>query len=270
MGRGFRLGLNEIHEDTRKFQPRNPYANPVRKIGQRVQQIQQQLEELINHLNTDDKHTLEPLKVWLDPLNDQYYVVDGHHRLEAYRQANWRRNKKIPCVVIEAKDAHEALIRVFKENTRSKLGYTAGERVEAAWKERCRLERAETPPTTKHMVSTLGISSGTASNFNGVIKKLKAKNGNELPFNVGHWKTYAKLFNDDGEDDEQGESTNNPYTTRIANDLAEVFERHDLATQTDVASKLSDKLNDQLIGTESEDELQWSPLSLEEKLEDEF
>lgn len=40
---------------------------------------------------------LDPLTLWTDPETGELVVVDGHHRLAAYKQIGWR--KKVPALV---------------------------------------------------------------------------------------------------------------------------------------------------------------------------
>lgn len=54
-------------------------------------------EVLIPELNK--KGTLKPLVVWKNERNGKKYVIDGHHRLIAYKKAGW--NKEIPAVVVD-------------------------------------------------------------------------------------------------------------------------------------------------------------------------
>jgi len=269
MARKFGLKMSDIRVDTYRFQPRNIFVNDVRQINTRKKQSQQQLEEMVSYLKADSRHTLEPLKVWLDPLNDMHFIVDGHHRMQAYTEAGWRPNKKIPCVVIEAKDGHEALARVFKDNTRAKMGYTTAERTEAAWKERCRLERDENPPKVKHMKDTFGISIGTASNFNKVINHVKSRKGNQLPDKMGGWKSYSKMLGDDYDSSKSEDDLNHSHATRLANDIAETFERFNVDMQILVAEKLSDRMND-LLGRDNQGNLRWIGMYLKDELDDDF
>ncbi|WP_297809742.1 ParB/RepB/Spo0J family partition protein [uncultured Methylophaga sp.] len=264
MARRFGLLRKDIHIDEYRFQARNPYANELRKVHRRKKQIEQQLEELTEYLKADTKHELEPIKVWKDPLNDKYFVVDGHHRLQAYEEAKRRANRKLPCVVIQAETPHEALAKVFKENSRGKLGYTAAERIEAAWVERCRLERIEEAPTVKHMAQTFGISAGTASNFNKVICKLKRSNGGELPKKLANWKIYAKQPDDDGQED----APTAPFAASIAYNIGESIVKHPVDVQEMIVAALAERLNDHLKSCGAEGEMKRWSLSLWDADED--
>lgn len=264
MARRFGLLRKDIHTDEYRFQARNPYANELRKVHRRKKQIEQQLEELTEYLKADTKHELEPIKVWKDPLNDKYFVVDGHHRLQAYEEAKRRANRKIPCVIIQAETPHDALAKIFKENSRSKLGYTTAERIEAAWVERCRLERIEEAPTVKHMAQIFGISVGTASNFNRVICKLKRENGGMLQSNLANWKVYAKQH----EDNEQGDTPTAPFATSLAYNIGESITKHPVEIQEMIVAALAERLNDHLKSCGMEGDMKRWSLFLEDDDED--
>lgn len=69
-------------------------------------------------------------------MSDEYFIVDGRHRLEAFNTIGSKANKRMSCVVIEEIDSREALARVFKDNAGAKMDYTSAERTVAVWKER--------------------------------------------------------------------------------------------------------------------------------------
>lgn len=61
------------------------------------------------HIDVDESHVddlagilksgndLDPLALWRDPTSQGLVVIDGHHRVAAYKQAGWPR--KVPAVV---------------------------------------------------------------------------------------------------------------------------------------------------------------------------
>jgi hypothetical protein len=72
---------------------------------------------------------LEPILVF--PVADKYYVMDGHHRLAAYRTAGWKGD--IPAIVFTG-SLDEAVREALRRNTKNKLPMTAKDRTEAAWR----------------------------------------------------------------------------------------------------------------------------------------
>ncbi|MCA1971547.1 MAG: ParB/RepB/Spo0J family partition protein [Caenispirillum sp.] len=73
----------------------------------------------------------------LDPVEvvhvaGRFFVVDGHHRVEAYREAGWRK-QPVPVRVIPERPSRAAL-RAGAANSRLRLQMREWERSEAAWK----------------------------------------------------------------------------------------------------------------------------------------
>jgi len=98
------------------------------------------------HLGTDEHHVndlarvpdngdpLDPLTLWENPKTGEFFVVDGHHRLAAYKQAGWRR--KVPAVVHNC-DLQEARLLALRENGKTRLPLSPEERLDAAWRLVC-------------------------------------------------------------------------------------------------------------------------------------
>ena len=108
---------------------------------------------------------LEPLLVY--PMNGRFFVIDGHHRLDAYRKARWKR--PIPVEVFEG-TYDEARLAALTGNTKDKLRLSGPEKREAAWKlvNEGKLSKAE--------IVKLGVASdGTYSLMRRVRKKLIAR-----------------------------------------------------------------------------------------------
>jgi hypothetical protein len=80
--------------------------------------------------------TIEDKRKALDPIlvtavGKMFYVVDGHHRLEAYRLAKWQ--KEIPVTYFEG-SLREARDEAWRRNYKNKLPMTRGDKLEAAWR----------------------------------------------------------------------------------------------------------------------------------------
>ncbi len=76
---------------------------------------------------------LEPMTVWKRG-EDDYVVVDGHHRHAAYEAIG--HTKPVPVVVHEC-SKREAMLLALSENTKTKLPMTKTERDNAAWRLVC-------------------------------------------------------------------------------------------------------------------------------------
>ena len=137
------LRMSELIDNERKFQERIPYANGSRKYHVMKKREDDHVKELIEVIQRNPEDDLDNLKVWKDPDSLGWYLVDGFHRLKAYRDSGRRANKKLTCDVVEARNEHEVRLLVFKQNSKSQLGFTQRERLEAVWREVIRREAEE-------------------------------------------------------------------------------------------------------------------------------
>ncbi|MEO9682778.1 MAG: ParB N-terminal domain-containing protein [Tateyamaria sp.] len=88
--------------------------------------------ELVGILKQDRE--LDPVTLWEDPETGATVLVDGHHRLAAYRRAEW--SKPIPSQVHHC-DRKAARLLAMGENGKARLQFTTTERRNAAWALAC-------------------------------------------------------------------------------------------------------------------------------------
>jgi hypothetical protein len=71
---------------------------------------------------------LEPILVL--PVRDHYYVIDGHHRVEAYHSVKWK-----PLVPVEVfhGSLRDARIEAFRRNSKDKLPMSKQDKMEGTW-----------------------------------------------------------------------------------------------------------------------------------------
>jgi ParB-like chromosome segregation protein Spo0J len=74
------------------------------------------------------EESFAPLHVF--PTGKQFYVMDGHHRLAAYRAAGWKASIPVRVFTGSLQEAREAALA---DNVRDKLPMTPLEKQEAAW-----------------------------------------------------------------------------------------------------------------------------------------
>lgn len=77
-----------------------------------------------------DGKPLAAVDVWWG--GDGYYLIDGHHRVEAYKAAKWQATKPVPVAVYRG-SLTQALLKAGHGNTPDKLAMTKGEKTQAAW-----------------------------------------------------------------------------------------------------------------------------------------
>lgn len=100
------------------------------------------------------------------PVGKDYYVMDGHHRLAAYDNAEW--TKAIPAQVF-AGSLREAERAALRSNNKDKLSLTREDRTEAAW----RLVRQRDPhDSIRSITQDTGASKGSVNTMRATFEKL--------------------------------------------------------------------------------------------------
>lgn len=125
--------------DQMLIQPRKRNVN-LRDIETRPEVFQ------FRHVEADPHHVsdlvdalqraadLDPVALWQDPVSGALVVIDGHHRIAAYRKAG---RKKVPARLHRC-DHSKALLMALVENGKTRLPLTNDERQDAAWRLTCR------------------------------------------------------------------------------------------------------------------------------------
>lgn len=116
------------------------------------------------------KEPLDPILVYPSEATG-YVVVDGHHRLWAYRKARWEH--PVPVVVFRG-TPEEAREAALKANNKNKLPLTKEQRQEIAWKMTKEYYLDENTRNSKELTKRLsGVSEGIVSEMRRVAKKHK-------------------------------------------------------------------------------------------------
>jgi hypothetical protein len=157
------LLLKEIATDPDKFQWRVSQFNKVESA--------EHIRTLTRALRGSDV-PFEPLLVF--QMDGRFYVIDGHHRVAAYRKARWK--KPIPVRVFVG-TLEQARLAALEGNIRDKLRMSGPEKREAAWRlvKEDKLSKAD-------IVKRGIVSEGTVSTMRRVLKSLTevGMNPNEL------------------------------------------------------------------------------------------
>lgn len=127
----------------------------------------------------DNGNILDPLSLWLDPDTEKLVVVDGHHRLAAYKQYGWRR--KVPALVFSCGIERARLI-ALRENGKARLPLSKDERTDAAWALVC----LDLEDYSRRIIrENTGVGDGTVANMRRTYKALlKRDPESEMP---RHW-----------------------------------------------------------------------------------
>ena len=121
------LPLDRIFLATAVFQPR--LLN-----GWEVSRSADHVESLLEAIKSSPHHTLDPIVVWWS--GKCFRVIDGHHRLEAYRRAAKQpklRVEAIPVIVFEG-TLERAIAEAIRSNAKDKLAMTQEDKLNAAWR----------------------------------------------------------------------------------------------------------------------------------------
>ena len=111
--------LPDIHAARQVFQ--------WRLARERALQKQEHTLELARALK--DGRRFPPLTVYL--IGEKFYVLDGHHRLDAYHTVGW--TKPVPVTLFKG-SFEDAWTHALQANSATKLPMTRDEKSEAAWK----------------------------------------------------------------------------------------------------------------------------------------
>ncbi len=118
--RNKKLPIKNIRVNLEVFQCRS-----IDNFGESQRLSANHIKELRERLRTEE---LDAITIY--NVGGNYYVIDGHHRLEAYRQEGIR---QIPVTEFKG-EAKEALFYGIKENSKNKISLTKEQRSELCWR----------------------------------------------------------------------------------------------------------------------------------------
>lgn len=113
-------------KEAEAYQPRNVRLAPYRDRGRLESASEAHIEDLAAKLA--DGHDLEPLLV--ARIGGELFLIDGHHRLRAYRR---ERRRSVPVRIRESSEAEALLASKAANCDGVKLPMHAEQKREAAW-----------------------------------------------------------------------------------------------------------------------------------------
>lgn len=132
----------------------------------------------------------------LDPvtvvdMGGKWFLVDGHHRMQAYRRAKWKR--EVPVNVVQsnlqaAERVEWAITLSIAENAKAKLGLVEADKMARAWQAVAR----EAPGSIAGLSKTYGVSERTIANMRKVRATL-ADAGKDLELTPS-WSAANRAF----------------------------------------------------------------------------
>lgn len=119
--------------------------------------------------------TLDPVSVWLEPDTNRLVLVDGHHRIAAYREAGWA--DAIPAEVHHC-DRRKARLLAIADNGKARLPFNKNERMNAAWALVCDDPTNGWTYSKAEIEQATGAGNGTIAEMRRTLKRLLADNPN--------------------------------------------------------------------------------------------
>lgn len=207
------LPLSCVIEIPRVFQIRNGEVD------------ERHVSDLLKALNIHG--ALDPVTVWR--CADQVFLIDGHHRLAAYRR--WKKSAELPVVWFNG-TVDEAILHAETANGKLKLGLTYEERSNYAWKlvvhaeQLGKLSRAQ-------LVKRANIAKGTIDNMRAALAALGSRAGS-----LSRWHEAMKEWKRGLQDDDQDfdDSWQEAQAMMIVDRLGKEFGKT-LATKPEIAAK---------------------------------
>ncbi len=152
------LLLMDIHTAPRVFQ----FRCPGRYEEERV------VSDIVQDLKATPPRLPGPILV--TAVGCRWFVVDGHHRLDAYRAANWKGGIPVKCFTGSLKDARREAVR---RNALNKIHMSREEKSEAAW--RMYVDGQRDPDwqlTWKQIADDAHVSKSSVARMAAAVEKL--------------------------------------------------------------------------------------------------
>ena len=188
------IAIKHINTAQSVLQPRG--LNDISASEEHIKVLVKAIEQNI------PSHTLDPITIWWSGSN--YRVIDGHHRLEAYRQVHKAGSIKLPSIPVQLFEGSlkDALLESTKLNSKDKLAMTEDDKFDRAWKLVC-LECY----TIRETANVCGVSDPTISRMRKKLSEYQEKFPQAWNGEVFHltWKQAMMLDKEEHEFDEEWE-----------------------------------------------------------------
>jgi ParB-like chromosome segregation protein Spo0J len=147
-------------------------------------------------------------------VGNKYFVVDGHHRLDAYHTAGWRR--PVPVEYFEG-TLREARAEALERNTKHGLRMTADAKAEAAWELviENKLKRSEISKHTTVPIRTVARMRAVLKEHRDQVKEWSWIRARRLT-----WAKDLEFASGDGKHDDAKESWKEKQARRLASYIA--------------------------------------------------
>jgi hypothetical protein len=149
------LALSDVHVADKVFQWRLPDEDVLADTLF--------VQDLVDALEAQEQ-PLQPFDtILVVPIGQQFFLVDGHHRLDAYATFGWK--GPVPVEVFPG-NLQDAILEAWKRNAHNKLPMTKASRYEAAW----RLVK-ERKLTRRQITNLTNVKRSTLTNMRSVLEE---------------------------------------------------------------------------------------------------
>jgi hypothetical protein len=176
------LALSELHVAPFVFQWRTIVRQAKTDSEQHTLNLARALQ--------DSDAPFGPLLIYL--IGGKYYVLDGHHRLDAYHSVRW--SKKVPVTVFSGA-LEEARSKALELNSRDKLAMTHIDKLEAAWDltKTTNLSIAEVNKLSTASKRTISYMRRAWKRLCGQFRKEGSKQANKEAGALQYYKSIAEM-----------------------------------------------------------------------------
>lgn len=155
------LPLSELEVVTSVLQPRS--------IGD-MASSEAHIRTLMDAAMNEHKNLLDPLCIWWS--GQRWLIVDGHHRLEAYRrlQSNGKGASVVPVEVFVG-TLKQAIIEATKRNAKDKLPMTKDDKSNRAWQ----LVMIGSEFSKREIAKVCAVATSTVGRMRAKLEEIKAE-----------------------------------------------------------------------------------------------
>ncbi|TPE50853.1 hypothetical protein FJM67_09795 [Maribrevibacterium harenarium] len=121
-----KLSIKSIRVEVSVFQPRD--------LGNDTGSKENHIRGLVDAIYCNPSKVLDPIIVWWSGAG--WYLLDGHHRLEAYKRVIAQKRIKIPKIPVRVfeGDLNGAMLESIRHNSKDKLPMTKDDKINRAWR----------------------------------------------------------------------------------------------------------------------------------------
>lgn len=144
-----------------------------------------------------------------------WVLLDGHHRMAAYRKAGWRRD--VPVTIFRG-TLDEAIGRACRDNQRDHLSMTNGERMSAAWRMVC-----STKLTGEKISDWAGVSMRSVATMREELRKLLTMGNTLDQLSAMTWNLARSTAKGEAPDETDWDEKDEKDARDLADQLSKIF-----------------------------------------------